>query len=794
MTPLFPTDKETLTIMQGKVGDCYLLASLDCIFNLGSEGRAFIKKLFTENKDGSVTLRIKRTELSANLKPSRLVGKYEYKHDTETNEDVFIIGEEKLTEIDGLKDGVQTNSLAVKILEHITSYYFISEGESSEPFISLKAHGARRLSETSSLFVGKLFGIDAYDSFDIAQMIKLKTINPEQPIYISMRWGKTDSHGVDHGRHSLRIKRIVPKVDGDHEFVLVNPWDNKTEEIFSLKEIEKRNYRFCNFSIDKAKHAVTCDVLACPEKQGIYVFANPELLNIFIHMQKTTIILSPKIIESCIKLHQQTPSLPLLFKALIPLDQRKLMDIMVDTAGDKEKFLMSVIKTFPYFHIVKIIIEQDLSHDLICLVLKKLAAEAKSNRLHPFHSLVANPIFLKMVVNAAIHHKKVQLDGDVDEARKAVEPGLASFYFSGDSSHVTRTSGLRALVEENIITKSGLKELLAPQMLLAKAIANVFSNDFHPLDETEQYVKAINKEAINEELLNEILKNVTCEKPEQLFVGIKKLSVLNPDGARVLFSVAAKKMESIFLLPFYRYKTSLSKEEPNAFKTWFLGMLKLINAHKYIDCYVERINLFKVRFNDITTLADVAIQRKSLITQLHDMINSGTELTEARHTLGLVDQPLAVSKALANKIQLIDEAADRQNLNIDKAQKVLAFFEQKINAFRVNFDNVTSVSAVLLHKTALIIRLKELEKIIRNDKECIQALEILQIPFTDSTVHNVLSAKLLEINLTWADKYTKIHRATPVRVMAADHFGLFALKTSAVAAALESMPEISVCA
>ncbi|BCA93846.1 hypothetical protein TUM19329_02070 [Legionella antarctica] len=43
MTPLFPNDNEIITLMQGKTGDCYLLAALDCIFHLGDEGRNKVK-------------------------------------------------------------------------------------------------------------------------------------------------------------------------------------------------------------------------------------------------------------------------------------------------------------------------------------------------------------------------------------------------------------------------------------------------------------------------------------------------------------------------------------------------------------------------------------------------------------------------------------------------------------------------------------------------------------------------------------------------------------------------------
>ena len=247
MTPLFPNDKEIIIIKQGRPDDCYLLASLDCIFNLGKEGRDLVKSRFTKNVDGSVTLRIRQTDLSAYLIPSKLIVKYTYTHDTLTNEDVFLISEDRLKEIDALEYGVQTNSLAVKILEHITPYYYSSDWVSSGPFADLLAHSfTERFDKTSTGFVAKLLGLGVYDSYDIDVIIKLKIIHPEQPIYISMA-----SCASDLEKHSLRIKSIVPKGTGDYEFILVDPHDNLSETIFTFAEIIKRNPRFCVFSLAK---------------------------------------------------------------------------------------------------------------------------------------------------------------------------------------------------------------------------------------------------------------------------------------------------------------------------------------------------------------------------------------------------------------------------------------------------------------------------------------------------------------------------------------------------------------
>ena len=56
-----------MIIQQGRSGDCYLLASLDCILSSGSGGIEKIKSLFTQTADG-VTVRIPYSDISKNLK------------------------------------------------------------------------------------------------------------------------------------------------------------------------------------------------------------------------------------------------------------------------------------------------------------------------------------------------------------------------------------------------------------------------------------------------------------------------------------------------------------------------------------------------------------------------------------------------------------------------------------------------------------------------------------------------------------------------------------------------------
>ena len=309
MPALFPDDKETITMKQGKVGDCYLLASLDCIFAVGSEGRDAVKSLFTENDDGSITVRIKRTKLSDHLQKAKLTGQFSYEQDTRRNEDVFTVSKEKFGEIEGFKDGVQTNCLAVKILEHITPYYYLNDWDHSKPFGNISAHMLNhRFSSSTTAFIGALLGIETFEEEELDVLLKLKTISPEQPLYLSMRWGNADKLGNIHDRHSFRLKQIIPKEGRDPDFILVNPQDNQSEMTISFADLKSRKPRFCLFGANKAKHELTCALLKCNEQQGAFVFANPGLLNKLMSMQKTGTELSPKNITASISLYKAAES------------------------------------------------------------------------------------------------------------------------------------------------------------------------------------------------------------------------------------------------------------------------------------------------------------------------------------------------------------------------------------------------------------------------------------------------------------------------------------------------------
>lgn len=467
MTPLFPEKNTPLTIKQGPVDDCYLLVALDCIFNSGDEARQLLASKFTQTPLG-LTVRIKRNNQSTRLDSQKMRGKYIHVYDRNTDEDVFFIGQQKLKEIDNSKKGVQTNSLAIKVLERISSYYYTGDWDHTGESGSLTAHSIRqRHMESSTRFVGKLLGIHAEDTEEMDEIIKLKLMNPKEAIYISFAYGEPDANGKIHERHALRIDKVVPKTNGGYDFILVNPWDNQKQETFNLGELEKRDCRFCTFSLNQQRYEITRILLKNPVEQGQYIFANPELFTLLLQMQKLSLLSDAKNIQACINLHKQMPYLASLYNSLTSDEQKKLIQGIVDTKGDKEKFTKHLITNVPRLDLIKTIFQNEPLKDKTENTIIDLALEAKK-KFSPARIVFEDPEFFTLVMNRAIHHKANIRGCNLEQAKKLIESKMVHYYFDNlKTDSLTRNAGLRELFAAKIFTKTSIEAWFANRLSLA---------------------------------------------------------------------------------------------------------------------------------------------------------------------------------------------------------------------------------------------------------------------------------------------------------------------------------------
>ncbi|HAT8178535.1 TPA: hypothetical protein JA361_03465 [Legionella pneumophila] len=357
LTPLFPTN-EALKIKQGRTGDCYLLAAIDCIINGNVDGLNHIKKMFEQTEDG-VYVKIKRTQLyhdSKNFTPEKLEGKYTHTYDPDSNEDIFFVSNERLQLIDDALDGVSTNSLAVKILERISSYYFTGEFvyyDEADPNASLYAHKQRKNQSLSSTsFVGKLLGVEAEDLQDVNTIIKLKSIIPGQPVYISMEYNQGDKFNQNHSRHALKLDRITCDRLGNYIFVLINPWNNQQEESYSLKQIVSKNPRFCIFNVDKIHHELMGLVCNFSEKIRISSFQYRNLISIFRLIKSSIETLSKNEQSSCLQLCLKLSCTAEEFESLSKEDQQLFSEIIIQSKGFTENLTPLLIKSKRFYYFI----------------------------------------------------------------------------------------------------------------------------------------------------------------------------------------------------------------------------------------------------------------------------------------------------------------------------------------------------------------------------------------------------------------------------------------------------------
>ncbi|HAU1477037.1 hypothetical protein SFB61_04700 [Legionella pneumophila] len=466
MTPLFPEKNTPLTIKQGPVDDCYLLVALDCIFNSGDEARQLLASKFTQTPLG-LTVRIKRNNQSTRLDSQKMRGKYIHVYDRNTDEDVFFIGQQKLKEIDNSKKGVQTNSLAIKVLERISSYYYTGDWDHTGESGSLTAHSIRqRHMESSTRFVGKLLGIHAEDTEEMDEIIKLKLMNPREAVYISFAYGEPDANGKIHERHALRIDKVLPKTNGGYDFILVNPWDNQKQETFSLGELEKRDCRFCTFSLNQQRYEITRILLKNPVEQGQYIFANPELFTLLLQMQKLSLLSDAKNIQACINLHKQMPYLPSLYNSLTSDEQKKLIQGMVGTKGDKEKFTKHLISNVPRLDLIKTIFQNEPLENKTENMIVDLALEAKKKH-SPARIVFEDPEFFTLIMNRAIHHKATIRGCSQEQAKKLIESKMIHYYFDNlRTDSLTRNARLCELFAAKIFTKTSIEAWFAARLSL----------------------------------------------------------------------------------------------------------------------------------------------------------------------------------------------------------------------------------------------------------------------------------------------------------------------------------------
>ncbi|MFT4058562.1 MAG: hypothetical protein QM652_03340 [Legionella sp.] len=266
MTPLFPIDGK-LQIKQGDTGDCYLLTALECIYYAGEEAQRAFKSLFKRKYTG-VELRIKQMGESDLLHTKdRLAKKYNYHYDANTKEHVFFFTNDVLQEIDDFKGGIQTNSLAVKILERISAHFYNFDWQNE--FNSVTAHD------------------------------KEEDIKQRSPSFSTFSSSK-NQHDLDWA--------ILNLSEADGKYIATHPeLYNKILIIKEKKDINPALISYCillhkEFLIDKHEKLIE-QLIKLPKEDCSYISDHPNLHKMLIEMQEVK-SMDHNIIKACIELYK----------------------------------------------------------------------------------------------------------------------------------------------------------------------------------------------------------------------------------------------------------------------------------------------------------------------------------------------------------------------------------------------------------------------------------------------------------------------------------------------------------
>ena len=710
MTPLFPKDGTPITITQGQTGDCYLLTALDCIMNSGDEGLQLVKSLFTETEDG-VYLRIKRTEIYAtsnNFNPDKMKDKYTHHYDAATNEDVFFMDQARLKVIDEAWGGVQTNALALKIIERISSYYYTGEWPNEDPLASIVAHKIRsRHSMSSTAFVGKFIGVEAHDTKNIDDMIKLKMINPAQPVYISMSYGRPDQNGVINGRHALRIDQVIQKSNGSYDFVLINPHNNQKRETYSQDEILKRNYRFSVYNTNTKNHELTQVLLKCSTQVGHYVFQNPQLHQLLIN-QHSRATLNEKTVNDFYNVYRNIPYFESILNVLSSDDENKLLDCIVLSQGDKEKFIYALIQMIPSLELISIIYTKGT--DLDFKTISNLLGDKSSEPI--VRQSLKNSDFLSLVIETACRDKSREESCTMAEARNLIETGLTHYYFQGLDNSLSRSGGLRALFNKQLFTREDISLIFGPKKILEKAVFSYIHLYGRVNESLVDALKQIDLSIIDNDFLNVLLQDLNKENPRQLFSALFMLNTVNPALANALSTLACTRIEVLFNRSLKDFTASLSTERYSDFHRWFLAAQEPMSesrAQSIIDGWIQKITAFPLNFNSCNSVDAIDDQIHQLNRQVDELILLNTDLEVAVRVLGkeVGSHPDLVQALEHKRSQIKSEGAQKKETLIADTH-VIDTYIKAIRNYSISFKDVTTEIGIRTHSQLLLAGLESL--------------------------------------------------------------------------------------
>ncbi|GGI93334.1 hypothetical protein [Legionella impletisoli] len=766
-TSLFPrTANKWVSIKQGTVGDCYLLASLDCILST-QEGYQKLESLFTETDNG-VTLRIKRSQHSTYLRPQKMTGKYDYHFDKARNEDVFIISNARLKEIDEAPNGARTNSLAVKVLERISAYYFRADWDPAPLHASMKAHDdlRDRYSGTAPTFVGNLLGVETEDKKPIDEIIRLKSIYSDLPVYVHIDYGQPDQNGKIHNCHALRVDKLIPNLSGGYDFLLANPWDNSRREIFTLDEITKRRYHCCVFKTSPEKYELAKLLLNFPKDWGLEILSNTKLTKLMVEVKQYTCRAQKSpvgfAIEQCFNLYRALPIICEVYSKVSSEHQAKILEIINLAAGNRERFLQAFLRDIPRDDVAVSLLSSAAKIQPPCSMTTQSALyrAVSTNSLELYQELVSPEVDLisqlslfklernvhfrafvnfeaqfssidvarlqkiiryfgpsksssdysfdehalfELVFSCAISEtaqaKKISLTRAGDDIRSA----LLHYYLSSDKNVLKPYPSLHTLFSAPDYSPVLLERTLDSQGFMIAMVAQVINSASYP-DYLNNRLRSIHLS--HSSILADIIQQSAAKKPRDLYIGLHRLSKINPSLANALYQYSKATLPAYFSVTFDAFCLEIQQEIPSPFSTWFIDTRtalvsdsEVTRAEDTVSAYITNIQLFSVSFSGIVD--SVEDYRDERIREFKALYESKQDLLIAKSLLTSNPILKAFEREIEHKISELYQAAEDQIRMLALARAQIATIVKTIGLFEVYFHNCYSLQDIHSHQNVL---------------------------------------------------------------------------------------------
>lgn len=719
MTPLFPKDNAAIEIKQGNTGDCYLLAALDCLYNFSPECRAKLRAMFQEKSNGDVEIRIKHSNLVQFRNPAIIRAKYQFREGV--CEDIITIPKAQLENIDKGTNGAQSNSLAVKILERISSYYFTGQlDHQKNPDASLAAHDDvnNRHSHTATQFMNQLLNVFIEET-PIDNIIRYKLTAQDEPVYIEMDHGQIDAHGKFHGYHALRLQKILenPRTPGGYDFVLVNPWDTSKTETYSIRDIKSRRPRVCIVSGTLAQNQFNWSLIyQLPAETARYIFASRSLYQLLWYVKQKNGSIDFAKINDMITLYRQAPFTVEQLHNLSGAEKDSLFSCLIssDSLAKKSDFINTLLK---------------------------------NPRVREFEGLV---------------QKAIQ-----EKSKDYVEKNLCHYYFKRIGFLPTRAGNLRKAFHEKFDC-SDIESLtqFQPQLILT-GLQSVIYDCVIP-EYAKNFIKNWKDELTEKQftdVMQELEPNTTCI---QFFQTIYSLHKLNPRLGEAFFKFALNELPTRFKTTPGELKTQIDAKGQTPFSQWFdklntsaldiqLKEKALIADQEkalrnVINSAARYIKNIKVNFST----SDINQQRADYLKEINTLMN-GLRVKHAKENLGYGTRvPSALLDAQKSKISEIESKYAQAKTQIDLAtfRDIINQTHLRISQFSCNFPDFRNRPQLIESYNE---KLRQLS-CITNEPNYLNALKKMNYTENPPFISEVMRTAKQTITQNFHDENAKIKR------------------------------------